>query len=150
MKKLILALFHFVIILAGLILLGIFITRIPSLGLFGEAHRTTGVVVEINTETESGESFQVPRVQFTTENGQQITVVMICTPFDCFSNYGIGSRVPVIYPNNFPEFAIAGTLMGRLWTPLFLLLMSVVCTLYGSLYLAMLIGKRGKGSSTSM
>jgi hypothetical protein len=149
-KKLILSLFLCVLTLVGLLLLGIFVLRMPSLGWLGEAHKTTGIVVGITNLAESGESFQVPRVQFSTENGQQISVDMICPPFDCFSDYNIGSKVSLIYQSNYPEFAIADTAMGRLWTPLFFFVIGLMFTLSGPVYLAKLISERRKSSSRFM
>jgi hypothetical protein len=143
-KKLILSLFLFGLTLIGLLLLGVLVLRMPSLGWLGEAHKTTGIVVGINNLAESGKSFQVPRVQFSTENGQQISVDMICPPFDCFSDYNVGSKVPMIYPSNYPEFAIADTTMGRLWTPLFIFVIGLMFTLSGPVYLAKLISERRK------
>jgi hypothetical protein len=150
MKKLILSLFFFVMTLCGLFLLVItFKTRLPSLGLLGEARKTTGTVVEINSMTESGESFQVPLVQFTAENGQQFSVDMICPPLDCYAEYGVGSQVPVIYPENFPQLAIADTFIGRLVTPLFMLFVGLMLTLPGPVYLAGIISNRRRRSTRS-
>lgn len=113
---------------------------VPSLGLLGQAYKTTGTVLEINSYTESGVSYQSPLVEFTTVDGQQINVDMYyCVPFECFADYTIGSKVSLIYPSNLPEFAIADTLSGRLWTPLFIMIIGLVITLIGSVYLAIVI-----------
>jgi len=145
MKKLIIASIVLIITLPiGLIMiLGIVTQRMPYLGLLGEVRRTTGTVVGINTWTESGENYQSPQVQFTAENGQQISIDMVCAPiFDCFTNYEIGSKVPVIYPRNFPESAVADTFVGLIWTPICMLLLGVAFTLLGPVYLAIVISDR--------
>jgi hypothetical protein len=121
-KRFILALVFFVLSLVGLFLLVAAITiRLPSLGILGEAHKTSGTVVRINHWTESGEAYTSPRVEFITGSGQKFSVDMICPPLDCYASYEVGSKVGVIYPSNFPELAIADTLIGRLGTPLFML-----------------------------
>jgi len=115
------------------------ITRIPSLGLFGKALRATGTVVRINHWTESGEAYTSPQVEFVTESGQKVSVDMICPPLDCYAENEIGSIVGVIYPSNLPELAIADSLMGRLGTPLFMLVIGLVFLGIGSVGLAISI-----------
>jgi hypothetical protein len=127
MKRFFLTIIFFVLTLASLFsLVAAIPTRIPTLGLYGKAYRATGTVVKINHWTESSEAFTSPQVEFTTESGQKISVDMICPPLDCYGEYEIGSRVGVIYPSNFPEMAIADSLMGRLGTPLFMLVISLL------------------------
>jgi len=121
-KRFILTIIFCVLTLVGLLSLAVTTaTRIPSLGIFGEAHRTTGTVVRINHWTESGEAYTSPQVEFITGSGQKFSVDMICPPLDCYASCEVGSKVDVIYPSNFPELAIADTLIGRLATPLFML-----------------------------
>jgi hypothetical protein len=133
MKKIILALFYLLLILTGLFFSGLsIILRMPWLGFLGEAHQTTGTVVGINTWTESGVGYRSPQILFTTERGEQISIDMICWPFDCLRNYDIGSALPVIYPSNYPENAIADTVMGRIVTPLCTLLIGLVLLIAGS------------------
>lgn len=142
MKKIIIALFVLIITLPiGLIMmLGVVTQRMPYLGLLGMVQRKTGTVVGINSWTESGEKYQSPQVQFTAENGQQISLDMVCAPiFNCFANYEIGSKVPVIYPSSFPEYAVADTFIGIIWTPICMLLLGVAFTLFGPVYLAIVI-----------
>lgn len=140
MKKLLLILVFLILTLVGLIFLVFTITtRVPWLGLLGEAHRTTGTVVKINNWTESGESYTSPQVEFITEDGQEISVDMLCPPLDCYADYEIGSKVGVIYPRNFPEMAIADTLMGRLGTLLVMLVISLVFVVVGSVGIAYVI-----------
>ncbi len=84
------------------------------LGLRGEMVRTTGVVIQTNTWTESGDTYQSPVVQLTTQNGRQLAVDLWCPPFGCFSKNDIGTRVPVIYPRDHAQEStvMADTLQG--------------------------------------
>ncbi len=139
-KRFIYTILLLVLALVGLIFLGGGITlRIPSLGLLGKPYRTAGTVVKINHWTESGESYTSPQVEFITESGQTISVDMICPPLDCYAEYEVGSIVGVIYPSNFPEFAIADTLMGRLGTPLFILFAGLIFIGIGSVGFAVMV-----------
>jgi Protein of unknown function (DUF3592) len=139
-KRFIFTILFFSLILAGLFFLAADIsTRIPSLGIFGEAHKTMGTVERINHWTESGEAYTSPQVQFNTQSGQTVSVDMICPPLDCYAKYEVGSKVGVIYPSNFPELAIADTSMGRLGTPLFILVISLIFLGIGSVGFAVLI-----------
>ncbi len=118
---------------AGLLFLWGESLRIASrLGLRGEMVRTTGVVVQVNTWTESGETYQSPVVHLTTQDGRQLTVDMWCPPFGCFWKSDIGMRVPVIYPRrDARELAVmADTLQG--WaSDLFVLLMGCILAATG-------------------
>ncbi len=136
-KRFFLIILFLILTLAGLLALVIaLIIRIPSLGILGEAHRTTGIVVKINHWTESGESYTSPQVEFNTETGQLISVDMICPPLDCYAEYEIGSQVGVIYPSRFPDMAIADTFMGRVGTLLFVLFFGLVMLMIGGIGLA--------------
>lgn len=140
MKTLLRTLFFLLLTLTGLALLIATVTmRIPSFGFLGKARKTTGTVVQVSHWMESGESYSSPIVEFTTYDGRQISVDMICPPLDCYTDYEIGSKVGVIYPSNFPDMAIADTLMGRLGTPLFISVFGLVLLAIGLVGLAVAI-----------
>ncbi len=82
-------------------LLGQSVQLTSRLGLNGEMVRTTGVVTEITTVTDTdGGTNHFPLVLVTTENGSQFTAHMACLPFDCFSKLDVGMSVPIIYPRD--------------------------------------------------
>ena len=150
MKKLIVASLVLIITLPiGLFLLfGIVTIRIPYIGIFSEVRRTKGTVVAINHWTESGTAYQSPQVQFFTEEGQEISIDMVCAPLlDCFADYEVGSKVPVIYPKNYPEGALADTFIGLVWTPFWMILLGIAFSLAGPVYLYFVISDIKERSS---
>ena len=121
-----------------LVLLGFEALRLAyRLGLAGEMVRTTGVVVQINTWTESGDTYQSPLVQLTTQDGRQLTVDMWCPPFGCFWKSDIGMPVPVLYPRDHAQelTVMADTLQG--WAgDLFILLIASFMAVVGGFAVA--------------
>lgn len=84
-----------------LYLLGESVQLASRLGLNGEMVRTTGVVEEITTVTDTeGATNHFPLVLVTTPNGSQFSAHMACLPFDCFSKLEVGMSVPIIYPRD--------------------------------------------------
>lgn len=132
----------------GLLLVWVPGSRIASrLGPSGEMVRTTGVVVRINTYTSSEGTEVDPVVQFTTRDGRQLTVPIICAPFGCFSKLDLGMSVPIIYPRDDAGgvYVMADTLQG--WVnDLLMLLFACLMVIVGGFAVARLYSRLARRS----
>ncbi len=88
-------------LVGAMILCGIGWHLAQRVGLGGQMVRTTGTVVDIVTEYESGERYTVPVVQVVTEKGT-VRAEIDCALIACFGEPHIGMIVPVIYPRDHP------------------------------------------------